>query len=287
MMPRIATMRTEIGIVSQKARRAGGEEREHDRLGRVGDRRQVVAREDGKRLGNRQSFLGLLVAREWSSEEKTSGAGIESAERLARVSGRRSSRDRPGPRIAEVRGEWPGDPDAPVAWASTGQPMTVGTLRRRLGRSRDRRAGARPEGDSDRAARASIEREFDSWRPAHGRGPRRRRLRRERCPPGGPGSRARLQRGRRRRRSRRASCQRRSGHAPGNGRSVDSIHASNLGLAPKRQRPPTGLADAQQALKSAGPSLADPVADARLGDDQAARRPVGSAASSLRRSRLT
>ena len=64
-------MTIEIGIVSQNAAVPGRQEREHDRLGRVGDRGEVVAREDRERLGDRQAFAGFLVARQRAAERET------------------------------------------------------------------------------------------------------------------------------------------------------------------------------------------------------------------------
>ena len=92
MMPRIATMRIEIGIVEPERRGPGREQREQDRLGRVGDRREVVAREDRQGLDLRQALAGLLVVRE-RAPEGDGGARGDPADRRRSGSMRRRARD--------------------------------------------------------------------------------------------------------------------------------------------------------------------------------------------------
>ena len=70
--------------------RAGGEQREQDGLGRVGDGRQVVAREDGQGLDLGQTFGGLLVVGKRSSECDPSESGEGAVEATSRIARRRS-----------------------------------------------------------------------------------------------------------------------------------------------------------------------------------------------------
>ena len=172
-------MRTEIGIRYDERDRADRQEREHARLGRVGDRGHDVAREDGQRLPLRQPLLHLLVGREDPPEEEPTGAEADAARRavagsiaaalativpsapyrkyarLRSLRRRRVGRPACGPTVAELR--WSCRPRS-----SDGDGDVAAVPVRRDRAARDRR---RPR----RRARASRERPAGSRRGSRSR----------------------------------------------------------------------------------------------------------------------
>ena len=144
-------MSPEIGRTSPKFVEPGRQQGEQDRLGRVGDRREVVAREDGQGLDLGQALGGLLGIGERAAEggpAQPCEGQVEAAGRVARGrpghddtrrAGPEVSRPRPVDAHASVRrpsaGSWGGHP-------SVSRRRRSGRRRRRCDRSGRRRPAA-------------------------------------------------------------------------------------------------------------------------------------------------
>ena len=87
-------------------RLAGGEQREQDRLGRVGDGRQVVAREHRQGLDLGQSFVDSSAIAERPAERDPAGA-VDQRRTVRRLDRRRSGDEDARRRRAGSSARWP------------------------------------------------------------------------------------------------------------------------------------------------------------------------------------
>ena len=108
-------------MASQNVAGPGGQQREQDRLGGVGDRREVVAREDGERLHAWISrSAGLLGIGQRTPECDATKPRSRRSERRGGLDGGRPSDDDAGAGRAEVWRARPVDPAPSIGRSSAG-----------------------------------------------------------------------------------------------------------------------------------------------------------------------